>query len=494
MEPIALSIIVPLYNEEKIEQFYSSITEALAAVKIAYEIILVDDGSNAVTAALYDVLACNDPKVRIVRHLGNKGQQEAIVSGFTESHGERILALDGDIQVKSVDVQMFCDKLDQGHDVVFGIRNAGDRPFFRRAISICLNLLVSFFVGRRIHDIGCGFTLFSRDLFSRVLYHRRKTRPNSQPINIIALLLADHPCELRKESGTISRKSRYSVLKLFRFSISILRHLPMLRARPGDHLANRDWDRVAHTIEASLDEAHLGYFRNDKRLCYEEFYGIQPHSGKVLDVGCGPGHFVLFCAEKGADITGADFSSGMLNLANMRLQENGLSACLMRANISHGLPFREKMFDKVICESVLNHLDDPLQLLQEMWRVLKDGGEMILDVSNGWGFGWRSAIALSQWFGDYPKGDINWINPVMAHNMACSSGFQVIKSRGLHLFPPPRITSVGFTTYSIFPSGLEMFLERGLFKINYFLEKRFLFKYLCFKYIICCRKCGVTDV
>lgn len=488
MEPIGLSVIVPLYNEEKIEQFYSSLTKALTAISIGYEIILVDDGSNPETAALYDALAQDDSSVKIIRHPGNLGQQEAVLSGFKGSCGERVLVLDGDIRVKAVDIRRFCIKFDQGHDVIFGIRNAGTRPFHRRALSSCLSLLVSFFAGRRIHDIGCGFWLFSRDFFARVVYHRKRTRPNGQPINIMAFFLANRPWELKIESGTIRRRSRYSIFKLLRFSISVLRQLPILRARLGNHLATRDWDKIAQTIEANLDKPHLRYFRNDKHLCYEEFYGLNPHSGKVLDVGCGPGHFVLFCAEKGADIIGTDFSSSMLHLTKKRLQKNGLSGSLLRIDVSKGLPFRERAFDTVVCESVLNHLDEPLKLVQEIWRVLKDEGELILDVSNGWGIGWRLAIILSQLLGDYPKGYINWISPAKAHNLARMSGFQVTKSRGLHLFPPPRITSVGFTPCFLLPSGLEAFLEHRVFKINYFLEKGFLFKYLCFKYIMRCRK------
>jgi ubiquinone/menaquinone biosynthesis C-methylase UbiE len=136
--------------------------------------------------------------------------------------------------------------------------------------------------------------------------------------------------------------------------------------RFGYHLSRQDWDRVADKIGISLDDAHFAYFRDDKYLCYKEFYGLNPHSGRVLDVGCGPGHLVLFCANNTIDITGIDSSPGMLNLTRKRLQQHGLSAYLLQVDISKGLPFHKGTFDTIVCESVLNHLDDPVNVLKEI--------------------------------------------------------------------------------------------------------------------------------
>lgn len=273
-----------------------------------------------------------------------------------------------------------------------------------------------------------------------------------------------------------------------RFTILTLHHLYTLLLRFGHHLSRQDWDRVADKIGISLDDAHFAYFRDDKHLCYKEFYGLNPHSGRVLDVGCGPGHLVLFCANNAIDITGIDSSAGMLNLTGKRLQQHGRSACLLQVDISKGLPFHKGTFDTIVCESVLNHLDDPVNVLKEICRVLKDEGHLILDVSNRWGIAWRLAIFLSQMSGSYPKGRIHWISPPTAHRLAREAGFQVMKSRGLHFLPPPKITTIDFKCASLLPAWLEGGSERQLFRLNHFLEQRGPFNNFCFKYLLYCSK------
>lgn len=183
MGKIELSVISPLYNEENVELFYLSLTQALESIGLDYEVILVDDGSNREIASSYDALAHKDSHVKIIRHTGNLGKQAAILSGFSACRAEKVLVLDGDIEVKAVDIQRFCSMLDQGFDVLFGNRKAWHRPFSRRVLSACLNLLVSLVALRRIRDVGTGFCFFSRKLFSNVIDHQEKTNTPYYPIN-----------------------------------------------------------------------------------------------------------------------------------------------------------------------------------------------------------------------------------------------------------------------------------------------------------------------
>jgi SAM-dependent methyltransferase len=92
--------------------------------------------------------------------------------------------------------------------------------------------------------------------------------------------------------------------------------------------------------------------------------------GKVLDVGCGVGYFLKFRAN---NTVGVDINSETVNWC----KKNGLDVHLMEKDI---LPFKDKMFDSVNLDNVLEHLEDPSGLLTEIHRVTGEAGIFIVGV------------------------------------------------------------------------------------------------------------------
>jgi ubiquinone/menaquinone biosynthesis C-methylase UbiE len=104
-------------------------------------------------------------------------------------------------------------------------------------------------------------------------------------------------------------------------------------------------------------------------------------SGRLLDVGCGPGNIALKIANRwpGVRVVGVDFSRNMILAARAAADTQRLSA---RAEFFAGdakkLPFPDGAFDFVFSNSVLHHLRDPVGMLDEMARVVKPGGIVLL--------------------------------------------------------------------------------------------------------------------
>lgn len=102
---------------------------------------------------------------------------------------------------------------------------------------------------------------------------------------------------------------------------------------------------------------------------------------RVLDVGCGAGHSSAHVAEiYGCSVTGVDVSENALSQARALYEAKPYSANLHfeRAEIFN-LPFSDAYFDLVLCESVLFFVKDKYKALQEMSRVLKPGGFLLLN-------------------------------------------------------------------------------------------------------------------
>ncbi len=106
-----------------------------------------------------------------------------------------------------------------------------------------------------------------------------------------------------------------------------------------------------------------------------------PVSGRLLDVGCGPGGITLKIARKAPHlrVIGVDYSMGMMRCARHAAEEQGLSE---RARFVQGdgnaLCLPSASFDYVISNSVLHHLADPRQALREMARVARPRGALLV--------------------------------------------------------------------------------------------------------------------
>jgi len=119
------------------------------------------------------------------------------------------------------------------------------------------------------------------------------------------------------------------------------------------------------TTEESLEIPHL--------------LDLGPNSS-VLEIGCGSGVYALHLAEKvGCQIVGVDLNEPGIRSARELAQTTGLGsrARFERCDVSKKLPFDDKTFDAVFSNDVLCHVPGRLDLLAEIFRVVKPSGRML---------------------------------------------------------------------------------------------------------------------
>lgn len=121
--PPALSVVIPLFNEEEnLPTLYSRLTAVLGEAEPDYEIVFVDDGSNDQSSTLLQRLAADDPRIVLVELARNFGHQAAVSAGLDYSRGQAVIVMDADLQDPPEILPRFIAKWREGYEVVYAIR------------------------------------------------------------------------------------------------------------------------------------------------------------------------------------------------------------------------------------------------------------------------------------------------------------------------------------------------------------------------------------
>jgi len=112
------------------------------------------------------------------------------------------------------------------------------------------------------------------------------------------------------------------------------------------------------------------------------------HGELILDVGCGKAIDGARLWEKGAQVIGLEPSRVMIVRAKEYLNESNARVALAQG-VGENLPFKPHSFDKVMCKGALDHFFSPSETIEEIARVLKPGGEMIISIANFNSLGFR---------------------------------------------------------------------------------------------------------
>src|SRR5271157_2026798 len=98
----------------------------------------------------------------------------------------------------------------------------------------------------------------------------------------------------------------------------------------------------------------------------------------VLDVACGPGAFVLAVAPRVRFALGIDLTPEMLRQARQVQAEKQIANVAFARGDADSLPFPDASFDLVSCQHAFHHITKPEPVLQEMIRVTKPEGRLLI--------------------------------------------------------------------------------------------------------------------
>ncbi|KAF0135282.1 MAG: undecaprenyl-phosphate 4-deoxy-4-formamido-L-arabinose transferase [Candidatus Saganbacteria bacterium] len=223
------SIVMPVYNSEQmLEDVCLSVNAVFNKLRLAYEIILVNDGSRDNSWQVMKKLNAADPKIKILKLTRNFSEHNAVIAGLKYVRGDFAIVMDDDGQNPPEEIPKLIDEINKGYDVVFANYKVKKHSFFRNLGSAFNDRVATILLKKPRGLYLCSFKIFSRVLINEIIKYRgpypyidglifRSTMN-------IGTVQVEHRRRLRGESGYTFRKLVSLWLNMFtNFSVLPLR-------------------------------------------------------------------------------------------------------------------------------------------------------------------------------------------------------------------------------------------------------------------------------
>jgi glycosyltransferase involved in cell wall biosynthesis len=164
-----LSVIIPVYNEKNTVR---ELVRRVQAMNLAYEIVIVDDGSKDGTREILAELDKKD-KVRVILHEKNQGKGAAVRTGINAAVGDIMLIQDADLEYDPVEYPNLLKPIQENKaDVVYGSRFLGEPHrailFWNMVANKLLTFMTNVLYNTILTDMETGYKVFKREVVANM--------------------------------------------------------------------------------------------------------------------------------------------------------------------------------------------------------------------------------------------------------------------------------------------------------------------------------------
>ena len=165
--------------------------------------------------------------------------------------------------------------------------------------------------------------------------------------------------------------------------------------------------------------AHISGFRPKERAL-ENMYLDNITPGKLLDIGCGSGNFLAKMREQGWNVEGVDFDPKAIKVAKEKHKLNVHQGTIQSIN------YPSDSFDAITMSHVIEHVHDPISLIEECYRLLKQDGYLVMVTPNI--ESWGHLNFTSHWRGLEPPRHLFLFSCNTLGKCATAGGFKNVNS------------------------------------------------------------------
>jgi len=212
-----VSLVIPVFNEQaNLAPLVERCVRVGHTLGRDFEIVLVDDGSADRSAELIREAVDNHAgHVAGVFLNRNYGQHAAVLAGLAAARGQVVVTLDADLQNPPEEIPKLLALVDEGCDVVGGVRHLRQDSLFRVTASRLMNKIMQRVTGLRITDYGCMLRAYRRDIVDAMLRCEERSAYIPALANAFAAKLGEVTVDHAERSAGRSKYTVWSLLNLY---------------------------------------------------------------------------------------------------------------------------------------------------------------------------------------------------------------------------------------------------------------------------------------
>lgn len=221
MQKPYISVVIPVYNEEgNLEKLYERLAKVLDDMHKPFEIVFINDGSKDKSIKILEDFHQRRPEqIKVIDFKGNFGQHMAVMAGFELAKGDVVVTLDADLQNPPEEIPKLIALIEQGYDLVSGVRKMRKDSLFRTYSSLIKRKIVAKITKIKMSDDGCMLRAYSRNIVDIM----KETEESAVYIPALAYSYSTNPTEVdveHEERG--AGKSKYSFYDLLRLYFNLV--------------------------------------------------------------------------------------------------------------------------------------------------------------------------------------------------------------------------------------------------------------------------------
>jgi len=366
--PRPLSVVIPCYNEIST---ISQILRRVSEIPLVHEIIVVDDCSRDGTReALREIAATwpgSRPPLRVLFQPVNRGKGAALRTGFSYATGYLTIVQDADLEYDPREYPKLVAPILEGDaDVVYGSRFAG---FPRRVLYFwhalgnnALTLLSNMATNLNLTDMETCYKVFKTEILQSIPI--RSERFGIEPE--ITAKIAKLGCRVYEVPISYHGRS-YAEGKKIGWKDGVQALWIILKYWLVDDLG------------VGRGEMTLKLLQKASKYNGWVYQMLRPYLGRdILEIGSGIGNMTKYFVGHGK-VTASDISPFCLRELQRTYSENDKVA-VRTLDISRNSYPEIEIYDTIVCLNVLEHIEDDIEALRNMHKLLRPGGRLLLYV------------------------------------------------------------------------------------------------------------------
>jgi dolichol-phosphate mannosyltransferase len=363
--PPDLAVIIPAWNErDNLDLLLPALTATLKDLSVSFEVVVVDAGSADGTCEAAERLGA-----RVVRQQ-QRGYGGALIAGFASTNASYIVTMDADLSHRPAFLADLWESREKAHVIIasrYVSGGAASMGWLRMLLSRTLNFIYRRALSLTVRDLSSGFRMYRREALEQMPLRARDFDVLEEIL--IRVLNEGWPVE-EVPFRYMPRGSGGSHARLFKFGMAYLRTLlRMWQLRNSVEAADYDFRAF---------DSPIWLQRYWQRRRHHIVLGFVDEKDSILDIGCGSSRIILDLPKA----IGLDILQRKLRWIRARGTRSVRATC-------YQLPFRDQSFKTIICSEVIEHLQDPTLLQEEIDRVIEPGGILILGTPDYARWLWR---------------------------------------------------------------------------------------------------------